>query len=106
MKNEQNNLIPSGLLYQLQECEASVKSRSVWCKQHGVGYHKFNYWWKKWKLNSVSEFTGSSFFSVKIKPALTSGQIEIIYSDNVRVMLPADVNTTIIKSLLPVFSAQ
>lgn len=106
MKNEQNSIIPSAMLEQLKAHESSGQNRSYWCKEHGIGYHKFNYWWKKWKSNAVSEVEDSSFVPVKVQSVISSGQIEIVYSDNVRVRFPADINITVVKSLLPFFSSR
>ena len=81
-------------------------SKQAFCKQNGIGYHKFNYWVKKFRPKQITApIQVSGFTQIPFElpvPVLQSQQIfaAIVFPSGIRLDLFATPEVSFLKELI------
>lgn len=76
-------------------------SQKAYCEQHGVHYHAFHYWFKRYRQQNEPD-TAKGFIPVQIQGSSTALQagIEVIFTDGRRVLFHTPVDAAFIKAII------
>jgi len=84
-----------------QSWQQSGLSQIGFCTLHGITFHKFNYWVRKFDSGDTKGKASSvGFLSVAIKQPAADCKVEIIRLDGTRIQFHGAVDVGFIKSLL------
>jgi hypothetical protein len=100
---EQEKTTRQAMAIHFQHWQASGLSQMAYSNAHGLTFHKFNYWCRKFqKAAGHCGAPASGFVSVRVKePANTStAWLEIERADGSRIRFYQPVEATFLKSLL------
>ena len=98
---EQEKTSPQAMAAHYQHWQASGLSQMAYSKAHGLTFHKFNYWCRKFQQPATKSDTGG-FVSVRVKePANSSAAwLEIERADGSKIRFYQPVEAAFLKSLL------
>jgi hypothetical protein len=82
----------------IEQWQQSGLSQKAWCRQSGMAYHVFHYWYKRYR-NTKSTLQTSSFTELKVQPA-AFGFMELLFPDGKRLLFHQPVNSDFIKALI------
>ena len=86
-----------------QHWQASGLSQMAYSRAHGLTFHKFNYWCRKFQNTSAKPETGASgFVAVRVKEPACSSVVwlEVEHQDGSRIRFYQPVEAAFLKSLL------
>jgi hypothetical protein len=97
---ETTDMTTQQLMFSLIEVwKGSGKSQKEFCEEKDLAYHKFHYWFKKYNEQHVQTSNGSSFVTVPMQP-VSSGKLEIVYTDGRRLIFHQPVEAGFLRALL------
>jgi hypothetical protein len=78
---------------------SSELSQKQWCHQHGITYHVFHYWYRKYRDEHPEPTSNNSFVQLTVEPEV--GAIcEVIFTDGTKIIFREAVPAEYLKSLL------
>ena len=96
-----NSVLHQEMFSHYQSWQQSGLSQLGFCTLHGITFHKFNYWVRKFDSGeSKGNSSSGGFLSVAIKQPSTDCRIEIIRTDDTRIQFHGAVAAGFIKILL------
>src|SRR4249919_1323075 len=82
----------------IMQWQQSGLSQKAWCRQSGIAYHVFHYWYKRYRdTNNTSRM--SSFTELKVQPA-AFGFMELLFPDGKRLLFHQPVSSDFIKAII------
>ena len=97
----QTDMTTQQLMFSLIEVwKSSGKTQKEFCQEKDLAYHKFHYWFKKYKGQAQQASDGSPFMSISMRPALGAGKLEIVYPDGRKVIFHQQVDAGFLRALL------
>jgi hypothetical protein len=100
---EQEKTTPQSMAAHFQHWQTSGLSQMAYSNAHGLTFHKFNYWCRKFqKATGHSGIPVSGFVSVRVKEPVSTSAVwlEVERSDGSRIRFYQPVEATFLKSLL------
>ena len=91
------------LMFSLIEIwKGSGKTQQEFCKEKDLAYSKFHYWLKKYNAHGSTPESSSGFMAVTVKnrPTVRGGGLELIYPDGRRLVFHQDVDLSFLRALL------
>lgn len=82
--------------------QQSRQSQKSYCEQHGIRYHVFHYWYKRFR-DSQGVNQDATFIPLQIKSlqtVSTNAGIELILADGKRVLFYQSVSADFIKAII------
>lgn len=70
-----------------------------WCRQQGIPYHIFHYWYRKLKDRQVPAEGSGSFVQLAVTSTPATG-CEVVFTDGTRIVFHQPVTVQYLKSLL------
>jgi len=96
-----NSTVHQEMFGHYQSWQQSGLSQIGFCTLHGITFHKFNYWVRKFDSgDSKGKTPSGGFLSVAIKEPSSDCKVEIIRVDGTRIQFHGAVDAGFIKSLL------
>ncbi len=91
----------SAQMYPLIEAyERSGQTQKTFCAVHHIKVATFLYWLQKYREAKSPQLEGgNSFVALKVSSPLTSGKVEIVYPNGVRVCFQQAVPLSVLKEL-------
>jgi hypothetical protein len=77
---------------------SSELSQKQWCQDHGITYHVFHYWYRKYRDEHPASTNDNSFVRLTVKPEGVS--CEVIFTDGTKIIFREAVPAQYLKSLL------
>jgi hypothetical protein len=78
---------------------SSELSQKEWCRQQGITYHVFHYWYRKYRELHPEATDNRSFVRLSVKPA-DNASCEVIFVDGTKIVFREPVPVHYLKSLL------
>ena len=82
----------------IEAWKESGLSQAAFCKERGVAYHRFHYWFKKYNDQNASAVQPT--FSELTLPTSGGGCLEVIYPDGRKVIFHQPVDVSFLRHLL------
>lgn len=96
-----NSALQQEMFNHYQSWQQSGLSQIGFCTLHGITFHKFNYWVRKFDSGDVKgKASSGGFLSVAIKQPVADCKVEIIRLDGTRIQFHGAVDAGFIRSLL------
>jgi len=96
-----NSTLQEEMFGHYQSWQQSGLSQIGFCTLHGITFHKFNYWVRKFDSGDTNEKSSSGgFLSEAIKQPVADCKVEIIRLDGTRIQFHGAVDAGFIRSLL------
>ncbi len=96
-----NSTLQQEMFVHYQSWQQSGLSQIGFCTLHGITFHKFNYWVRKFDSGDTKGKSSSGgFLSVAIKQPAADCKVEIIRLDGTRIQFHGAVDAGFIKNLL------
>lgn len=91
----------------IESWQQSSLNQKAWCEQHGIRYHVFHYWYKKYRDTQLSD-KQRGFIPLQIKPTFTASiptlpatvHTELVLTDGKRLIFHQPVSADYLKALL------
>lgn len=99
MQNQETQERMFNLISGWQQSEVSQK---LYCEQHGIRYHVFHYWYKRFR-ESRADNKVRTFIPLQIKAPATAGinaGIELVLANGNRILFHEPVSADFIKSII------
>jgi hypothetical protein len=80
----------------IEKWEASGLTKQEFCKQQGIAPSVFYYWYKKYKTQD----NPTGFVPIKIKTTTKADQLEIHYTNGVKLKLSSDVSPSLLRQYI------
>ena len=99
----QNRETEQQMFNMLTHWQQSGISQKLYCEQHGIRYHVFHYWYKRFRDSQAGSKKEGSFIPVQIKPALAAGRnasIELLLTDGRRLLFHQPVSADFIRTII------
>jgi hypothetical protein len=78
--------------------QQSGLSQKAWCRQSGIAYHVFHYWYKRYRdANNTSQM--SSFTELKVQP-VAFGFMELLFPDGRRLLFHQMISSDYLKAII------
>jgi hypothetical protein len=84
------------------EFEQSGQSQKDFSASKGMGFHKFNYWYRKLRSEGKVPLSASGFIEVRKEYAANALPLELIYPNGVRVIVAPD-NLGVVSALIKLY---
>ncbi|GAB3655227.1 hypothetical protein GCM10028791_26380 [Echinicola sediminis] len=85
------------------EFEQSGMTQKAFSASKGMGFHKFNYWYRKLKKEAVSKESAARFIEVDTSGAHRGvSALEVSYPNGVRVSVPSG-DLSVVSSLIKLY---
>ena len=85
----------------IEDWKQSGARQQVYCKEHSLAYHKFHYWYNRYKKTVIPDRgDGQAFIRIDMPAQALKGCAEIIYPDGKRLMFHQPVAVHFLKALL------
>ena len=100
---ESTELTTQQLMFSLIEIwQSSNKSQQEFCKEKDIEYHKFTYWFRKYKSVHSPTGTDTKFFKqIKLKEqSPSSTQVELVFPDGRKLIFHQPVDASFLRTLL------
>ena len=78
---------------------SSNLSQKQWCRDQGITYHIFHYWYRKYRNEHPELPSSNSFVQLAVKPEAGAG-CEVIFTDGTKIIFREAVSAQYLKSLL------
>ena len=98
----QNQDVQQQMFGLIRSWQGSGLSQKVFCEQHGVRYHVFHYWFKRYRDKDSGSSPGN-FIPIQIKSSeadTRNAGIELILADGKRVLFHQPVSAAFIKAII------
>src|SRR5438445_6570168 len=83
----------------IRSWQQSDVSQKEWCRQQGIPYHIFHYWYRKYKdQQGAADNTGTFVQLAMTSPPATG--CEVVFADGTRIVFHQPVAVQYLKSLL------
>lgn len=79
--------------------QQSDVSQKEWCRQQGIAYHIFHYWYRRYKEAHTSSEDTASFVRLSVV-AEEQSSCEVIFTDGTKIIFRQPVSALLLKSLL------
>jgi len=79
--------------------QATELSQKEWCRQQGITYHIFHYWYRKYRDEHPESTDSNSFVRLAIK-SQADASCEVILPDGTKIIFREAVPVHYLKSLL------
>lgn len=79
--------------------QISELSQKEWCRQQGVTYHIFHYWYRKYRDEHPDSTGHNSFVQLTVEPE-ADASCEVIFMDGTKIIFREAVAAQYLKSLL------
>ena len=99
MQNQEAQERMFNLISGWQQSEISQKQ---YCEQHGIRYHVFHYWYKRFR-ESQADNKDATFIPLQINPPVAAGinaGIELVFADGKRLLFHQPVSADFIKAII------
>ena len=94
-------MITQQLMFSLIEVwKSSGKTQKEFCQEKDLAYHKFHYWFKRYKGQTCQAPDESAFVSVSMQPSLNASKLEVVYPDGRRLIFHQGVEASFLRTLL------
>jgi hypothetical protein len=94
-----DDLIREKMFASITSWQTSDLSQKEWCRQQGLAYHIFHYWYRIYR-EQHSEPAGDHGFVRLAVNAPTDASCELIFSDGTRIIFREPVPAQYLKNLL------
>lgn len=87
----------------IEQWRASEQSQMSYCKEAGLAYHRFHYWYKRYRKEKQNDQeVPSAFVALQVQPAdtFTAPYAELIVPNGKRLVLYHSVETALLQALL------
>jgi hypothetical protein len=78
---------------------SSELSQKQWCRDQGITYHVFHYWYRKYRDEHPEPTDDNSFVRLNVKPEVDAC-CEVIFTDGTKVIFREAVPAQYLKNLL------
>jgi len=103
-KNQmQNRETEQQMFNMLTHWQQSGISQKLYCEQHGIRYHVFHYWYKRFRGSQADSKKEGTFIPVQIKPSVAAeknADIELLLANGTRVLFYQPVSADFIKAII------
>jgi len=99
----QNKETEQQMFNMLTHWQQSGISQKLYCEQHGIRYHVFHYWYKRFRDGQADSKKDGTFIPLQIKPPVTAGKnagIELLLTDGRRLLFHQPVSADFIKAII------
>jgi len=99
----QNRETEQQMFNMLTHWQQSGISQKLYCEQHGIRYHVFHYWYKRFRVSQAGSKNEGTFIPVQIKLPVTTGKnacIELLLTDGRRLLFNQPVTADFIKAII------
>jgi hypothetical protein len=96
-----NNLTES-MSALVSEFEQSGMSQKDFSSSKGMGFHKFNYWYRKLKREAYGQTTPNGFIELRADSTDQQVPVEVVYPNGVKVCLYS-ADLPVISSLIRIY---
>lgn len=100
---ESTEVTTQQLMFSLIEIwQGSKKSQQEFCKEKDIEYHKFSYWFRKYRAMHSSTGTDTKFFKqIKLKEQNPSScAVELLFPDGRKLVFHQPVDVSFLRALL------
>ena len=97
----QNQEVQEQMFSMIARWQQSGISQKLYCEQHGIRYHVFHYWFKRYRDRNANSDT--AFIPIHIKPTETDASdagIELILGDGKRILFHQPISAAFIKAII------
>jgi hypothetical protein len=99
MANKSNNR--EQMLSMIEDWKQSGLSQKSYCEKSSIKYHRFHYWYKRFKaIQATSKEPQSSFIELQLPGAADKSCAEVIYPDGKRILFHQAVSVHFLKTLV------
>ena len=99
----QNKESEQQMFIMLKHWQESGLSQKLYCEQHGIRYHVFHYWYKRFRDSQADGKKEGTFIPLQIKPQVPAGinaGIELLLADGHRLLFHQPVSADFIKAII------
>jgi hypothetical protein len=79
--------------------QSSDLSQKEWCRQQGITYHIFHYWYRKYREQQPEPDHANAFVRLAVKPE-SDASCEVVFTDGTKILFREAVPVHYLKSLL------
>ena len=79
--------------------QTSDLTQKEWCRQQGVAYHIFHYWYRKYRDEYPESDNANAFVRLAVKPE-ANASCEVVFADGTKILFREPVPVHYLKSLL------
>jgi len=79
--------------------QTSELSQKEWCRQQGITYHIFHYWYRKYRDEHPESTGDNSFVRLTVTPEV-GASCEVTFTDGTKILFREAVPAQYLKSLL------
>lgn len=83
----------------IKQWTLSNLSQKDYCRQHGLTYHSFHYWYKRYKNNDQSTPV-APFIKLQVQPQTLQPLVELLLADGKRILFHQLVSSDYLKALI------
>ena len=98
----QNRETEQQMFNMLTHWQQSGISQKLYCEQHGIRYHVFHYWYKRYR-GEQSNSSEPAFIPLTVKPSFsdaTCANIEVVLADGKRILFHQPVSCDFLKAVI------
>lgn len=98
-----NNTLQQLMFSLIEIWKGSDKSQQEFCKEKDLDYHKFQYWFRKYKAIHFPDLITDKKFSfkeIKLKPQPSAPAVELVFPDGRKIIFHQPVEAAFLRSLL------
>ena len=89
------------MLSVVKDWKESGQNQVSYCKSKSIPYHRFHYWYKRYKMDhSPADDYRSSFIEVQLTAPPIHNTAEVIYPDGKRILFHQGVEVNYLKTLI------
>lgn len=98
--NQSGNTLQQLMFSLIEVWKSSGRTQIEFCKEKGIAYPKFHYWFKKYNTQGIVS-KAESFSQIPVSSAsIASGSIEVLYPDGRRLIFNQQVDAVFLRNLL------
>ena len=83
----------------IEQWKQSNLNQKLYCEQHGILYHSFHYWYKRYK-NNTSTSPSAPFIQLQVQHQNMQTNVELLLIDGKRILFHQPVSSEFLKALI------
>jgi hypothetical protein len=85
----------------IEQWKQSGLSQNLFCQQHSIRFHKFYYWYKRYRRQpDVGQDSVAGFVKLKIEQPSVAASVEVHYPGGLRITFHDPVSSNYLKALI------
>jgi transposase-like protein len=94
-----NDSIRQKMFASIASWQSSELTQKEWCRQQGISYHIYHYWYRKYRDEHPESDKANPFVRLAIKSE-AAASCEVVFADGTKILFREPIPALYLKSLL------